>query len=310
MQPKRVVISEFMDEAAVAELRQHFDVLYDPELHGDRAALAQSITHADALIVRNRTRVDEDLLALQQQLQVVGRLGVGLENIDLPVCQKLGIEVIPATGANARAVAEYVICTAMMLLRGTYHASADVAAGKWPREKMAHGHETAGRRLGIVGLGSVGQCTAALAHAIGMHVQAYSPSLPSTDDAWRNVERCDSLEALLSTSDVVSLHVPLHDKTRNLMSASRLALMKPQAILINVSRGEVLDEQALASALREGRLGAAALDVFTQEPLAATSVLANIPTLILTPHIAGVTHESNQRVSALIAQAITKKLHP
>lgn len=303
-----VVISEFMDEAAVDWLAERFEVVYQPDLHERPAELTQRLAGAQALIVRNRTQVNASLLPSPSTIRAVGRLGVGLENIDLPLCQERGIEVIPAIGANAAAVAEYVVCTTMMLLRKTYLSYADVVAGAWPRASLGAGREASGKLLGLVGLGSVGRTTASLARAMGMRVHAYDPSLPTTHEAWQTVGRCHDLDDLFRQSDVVSLHVPLTPGTRNLVDARRLALMPSDAILINVARGGIVDEQALADALSEGRLGGAAIDVFVQEPLPSESVFHGIPNLILTPHIAGVTTESNVRVSFAIAHAIERVL--
>ena len=308
MDRKRVVITEFMDPAAVAQLADRFDVHYAPDLHARRDELVRLLAEADALVVRNRTRVDAVLLASQTRLQAIGRLGVGLENIDLDHCRMLGVEVIPAIGANAAAVAEYVVCCAMMLLRGAYFHSTEVSAGAWPRDRLAGGRELSGKRLGLVGLGSVGRITATLAQAMGMHACAYDPALDPAHETWHTVERCAGLDALLGQCDVVSLHVPLLAQTRNLIDARRLSLMKPDAILINVARGGVVDEAALAAALASNRLGGAALDVYAEEPLPAGSPLAGVPNLILTPHVAGVTAESNVRVSSVIARAIAQRL--
>lgn len=303
-----IVISEFMDEAAVDWLAERFEVVYQPELHAHPAELAQRLAGAQALIVRNRTQVNASLLSLPSSIRAVGRLGVGLENIDLALCQERGIQVIPAIGANAAAVAEYVVCTAMMLLRQAYLSSADVAAGAWPRASLGAGREASGKLLGLVGLGSVGRATANLARAMGMRVHACDPSLSAAHDAWQTVGRCHELDELFRQSDVVSLHVPLMPGTRNLVDARRLALMPAGAVLINVARGGIVDEQALAHALSEGRLAGAAIDVFVQEPLPSKSVFHGIPNLILTPHIAGVTAESNVRVSCAIAHAIERVL--
>ncbi|MGB3291331.1 MAG: hydroxyacid dehydrogenase [Burkholderiaceae bacterium] len=307
--PNKIVISEFMDQAAVQWLSQRFDVLYQPDLHERRAALIDLLADADALIVRNRTRVDADLLQRQTRLKAVGRLGVGLENIDLDVCSSLGIAVIPAIGANAAAVAEYVVCCAMQLLRPAYASSAEVAGGAWPRDRLAKGREIGGKVLGIVGLGSVGRITATLAQALGMSVIAYDPTLDPANPAWSTVRRLEELDDVFRVADVVSLHVPLTAATRNLVDARRLALMRPDGILINVARGGVVDESALAQALSGGRLAGAALDVYEQEPLPSASVLAGVPNLILTPHIAGVTAESNVRVSFFIAEHIADHIN-
>ncbi|ANN67266.1 NAD(P)-dependent oxidoreductase [Bordetella bronchialis] len=309
MPTERIVIAEFMDESAVRQLSIEFDTLYQPDLCERREELAALLADADALIVRNRTQVNAGLLDRQTRLQAVGRLGVGLENIDLVHCRGLGIEVIPAVGANAGAVAEYVVCTAMMMLRGdAYLSSREVARGAWPRARLVNGREIAGKTLGIVGLGSVGRATAALARAVGMRVCAHDPALDGKHEAWRDVARHADLDALLRASDAVSVHVPLLDATRGLIDARRLALMPRHAVLVNVARGGVVDEAALADALREGTIAGAAVDVFEDEPLPANSVFEGVPNLVLTPHIAGVTAESNTRVSFAIADAIAQRL--
>jgi (S)-sulfolactate dehydrogenase len=305
----RIVISEFMDEAAVAALAAHHATEYDRNLVDRREELAARLADADALIVRNRTQVDAELLAAAPRLRVVGRLGVGLDNIDVAACAQRHVAVIPATGANALAVAEYVIGVAMALLRGAYFATADVAAGKWPRGALSSGREIAGKTLGIVGFGGIGRLTGRLGRALGMRIVGCDTELAPTDPVWRDegVEP-RTLDALLAEADVLSLHVPLLPATRNLIDAQRIALMKPGAILVNTARGGVVDEAAVAAALASGRLGGAALDVFDKEPLPAGSPLAGCPNLILTPHIGGVTAESNARVSTMIADRVLAAL--
>lgn len=297
-----------MDEAAVDALRTSFDVLYAPDLALQRPALAKALQDADALIVRNRTQVDPELLADAGKLVAVGRLGVGLDNIDQDYCASHGIAVIPAVGANAAAVAEYVISMAMVLMRGFLFSSSSVADGLWPRAQLASGREAAGKTIGIVGFGSVGQSVGLLAQAMNMRVIAYDPILDPAHPAWANAMRFPDLDALFRDADVVTLHVPLTRENTNLVDDRQLALMKKSAVLVNTARGGLVNEQALARALKSGRLAAAAVDVFEQEPLLADSALADCPNLFLTPHIAGVTQESNVRVSSLIAQRITEVL--
>jgi len=305
----RIVITEFMDERAVAQLRARHDVLYDPLLVDDAPRLAQLAAEADAIVVRNRTQVRGSLLAALARCKVVGRLGVGLDNIDVPACEARGMQVIPATGANALSVAEYVIATAMLLLRGSYQHSAAVASGGWPRNALSNGRETAGKTLGLVGFGSIGQLTARLARGLGMQVLAFDPVLNSDHPAFAdNDVRAVGLDELVTLADVVSLHVPLVDSTRGLFNAERITAMRPGAILINTARGGIVDEVALAAALRSGRLGGAAIDVFATEPLPASAHFEGCPNLVLTPHIAGVSAESNERVSFLIADKLLEAL--
>lgn len=305
----RVVITEFMDEPAVAALAARFSVVYDKDLVDRRAEMLALLADARALVVRNRTQVDEEVLAAAPALMVVGRLGVGLDNIDVTACVARGIEVIPATGANALAVAEYVIGTAMLLLRGAYQSTAAVADGKWPRGPLSNGREIAGTTLGLVGFGGIGRLTARLGRGLGMRVVGHDPQLPAADPVWaEHGAQARSLDEVFAESDVVSLHVPLTPQTRGLVGAERLARMKRDAILVNTARGGVVDEAAVAAALRAGTLGGAALDVFEREPLPAGSALAGCPNLVLTPHVAGVTRESNARVSTLIAEKVAAAL--
>ena len=305
----RIVISEFMDEAAVARLTAAHDTRYDKDLVDRPGELAAVLGNADALIVRNRTRVNRELLAAGPSLKVVGRLGVGLDNIDVTACEERGIEVIPASGANALAVAEYVIGAAMFLLRGAYASSAAVAEGKWPRAPLSNGRELAGKTLGVVGFGGIGRLTGRLGRTLGMRVIGFDAQIAPYARLWSDeATAAYGLDALLAEADVVTLHVPLTEATRHLIDAARLGQMKPGAILINTARGGVVDESAVAAALRSGRLGGAALDVFEQEPLPSGSPLAGCPNLLLTPHIAGITSESNTRVSALIADKVIAAL--
>lgn len=305
----RIVVTEFMDADAVARLAAAHDTHYAQDLVDRPAELAAAAADADALIVRNRTQVRGALLDACRRLRVVGRLGVGLDNIDVPACAARGIEVVPATGANALAVAEYVIATAMALLRGAYASSADVADGRWPRAALSAGREIAGKTLGLVGFGDIGRTTARLATALGMRIVGHDTVLPPADAAWREARAEPlALDELVARADVVSLHVPLTAATRGLIGASRIAAMRPGAVLVNTSRGGIVDETALAAALRSGHLGGAALDVFEHEPLPAGSPLAGAPRLLLTPHIAGLTLESNMRVSTMIADRVLASL--
>ena len=305
----RIVISEFMDDAAVADLARRFDVVYERDLVDRHADLRAGLADADALIVRNRTQVDVALLASAPRLRVVGRLGVGLDNIDTGACAARNVEVIPATGANARAVAEYVVAAALLLLRGAYQSSLDVAAGKWPRAALSGGREILGRTIGLVGFGGIGRETGRLARAVGMRAVGFDPQVAADSPVWAQEQTSPLAFAdVLAGCDVLSLHVPLTAATRNLIDAAGIASMRPGAILINTSRGGVVDEAAVAAALAAGTLGGAALDVFEPEPLAADSPLADCPRLLLTPHVAGLTHESNLRVSTMIAEKVAAAL--
>ena len=298
-----------MDERAVAQLRAAHQVHYDPKLVDDAPRLLAEAATADALIVRNRTQVRGELLAALGRCKVIGRLGVGLDNIDVPGCEARGMQVIPATGANALSVAEYVITSALVLLRGAYQSTAGVAAGQWPRNALSNGREAAGKTLGLLGFGSIGQLTARLAQGLSMKVVAYDALLRADDPVWAQTSvHCATLDELIAHSDVVSLHVPLVDTTRGLLNAARIGAMKRGAVLINTARGGIIDELALAAALKSGQLGGAAIDVFGNEPLPASAHFEGCPNLLLTPHIAGVSAESNERVSFLIADKVLEAL--
>jgi (S)-sulfolactate dehydrogenase len=299
----RVIISELMAEAAVASLAARYDTLYDRDLVDRPGDLAAALSDADALIVRNRTQVNADLLAAAPRLKVVGRLGVGVDNIDVKTCKARAIEVIIASGANAQAVAEYAMCTAMLLLRSAYFSTVAVAAGKWPRSALSNGHEISAKTLGLVGFGSTGRQVARLARAFGMRVIGFDAHIAAGSRLWgENGVLPHSFAEVIANADIVTLHVPLTLATHNLVDAPLIATMKRGAILINCARGGIVDERALAGALTSGQLGGAALDVFEVEPLPAGSKL------ILTPHIAGITRESNVRVSTLIADKVASAL--
>ena len=303
-----IVISEFMDQAAIDAILRGRDVLYDPTLVDDKDRLYAALADCRALIVRNRTQVRAPLLDAAPRLKVVGRLGVGLDNIDVDACAAHKIIVRPASGANDLSVAEYVITAALLLRRRAWYATSRLAAGEWPRMELIGG-ELSGARLGLIGYGAIARLTATKAAALGMTVAAFDPFLPPDHAAWLNVAR-QSFEEILSSCDVVSLHTPLTPQTRRMLDGAALRRMRSGAILINAARGGIVDESALAAALSGGHLGGAALDVFETEPLtpAAAAVFKGIPNLILTPHIAGVTEESNVRVSDVTARAVIAAL--
>ena len=303
-----IVITEFMDEAAISSVLSGRDVVYDPKLVDQPDKLASLVKDARALIVRNRTQVRGALLDAAGKLEVVGRLGVGLDNIDVEACKARGIAVYPATGANDVSVAEYVITAMLVLLRRAWFASDEVFSGKWPRMSTI-GREVQGKTLGLIGLGGIARETASRARALGMDVLAFDPLLPKDHAAWQ-LARSASLDELIARSDVISLHLPLIASTKRMIGPSQIAAMKRGSIIINAARGGVVDEAAIVDALRSGQLGGAALDVFETEPLdvAAGALFADVPNLILTPHIAGVTEESNVRVSEVTARTVLAHL--
>ena len=301
-----IVIAEFIDDAVVADLARDRDVFYDRGLVDRLDDLVREASKCRGLIVRNRTRVTADLLDQCPDLKVVGRLGVGLENIDMAACAARGVAVCPARGANAVSVAEYVVAVMLMLMRGMHRITGPVIAGEWPRNAFM-GREAAGAVFGLVGFGDIGRHAAARAAALGMEIMAHDPFVHAEDPVWREGRaRRVSLEELLADADVITLHIPFTDATRNLIDAAAMRRMKDDAILINSSRGGIVDEDALVAALKGGKLGGAALDVFASEPVTAASGarFRDVPNLILTPHIAGVSQQSNHRTSVLTVRNV------
>ena len=303
-----LLITETIDEDVFKDVLAGFNIIYDPKLFLRHDDLCKAVANVPAMIVRNNTQVNADVLKHATRLVALGRLGVGLDNIDMAACKARGIAVYPATGANAQSVVEYVIGAAYVLLRRAFFATPEVLAGEFPRARW-QGREVAGKRLGIVGFGAIGRLLGAADSGIGMEVVGYDPYLKAGDPAWSQpwgkVAALD-LDTLLATSDVVSLHVPLTAETKDLIDRAALAKMKRGAILVNAARGGVANEAATAEALRSGQLGGAAFDVFTEEPLSkeGARVFADCPNLILTPHIGAGTAEANRRVSFMVAGKI------
>jgi (S)-sulfolactate dehydrogenase len=305
----RIVVSEFLSEPFLDLLRERHDVEYDTDLYEKRERLLASVADAQAILIRNRTRVDQEFVAAARELIVVGRLGVGLDNIDMDACAAAGILVKPATGANAVSVAEYVLGAMLTLLRPVFGMTASMVAGQWPRQGHAFGTEISGKTLGLLGFGAIARHVARRAAAFDMEIVAHDPFIPPSDPLWSQAERV-SFDDLLRRADVLSVHTPLTDDTRNLIGGAALGLMKPTAILINTSRGGVVDEVALASALRNGTIGGAALDVFSSEPLGPepASRFEGLDNLVLTPHVAGNTGESVERVAIVTVTTVLEVL--
>ncbi|MDA8584834.1 hydroxyacid dehydrogenase [Rhodobacteraceae bacterium] len=303
-----VLISEFMDKGVAEGLISEFDVHWDPDLWGKRDELKQQIAKAKAIIVRNGTLVNEDLLDAAPNLQVVARMGVGLDTIDVAACKSRGIEVCPSIGANAVSVAEYVIATAMILLRGpTYFATPDVVAGNWDRPKFAGSTEIADRVMGIVGFGSIGQVVGKKARGMGMDVIAYDAMMPDDHPAWNHARRVE-LDDLIAGADVVSLHCPKLPETIDLIDKRQFGRMKNHAVLVNSARGGIVNESDCAEALRSGQIAGAALDTLDIEPITPEvgALFQGIDNLILTPHVAGVTKESNRRIAEVAAENVRR----
>ena len=299
-----ILITEFMDEDAINLLMKKYDVYYDISLAEDSNSLVKLINKMKALIVRNKTLVTRELIENAPNLTCVGRLGVGLDNIDLNACEEQNITVYPALGANSHSVAEYVICASMLLLRKAYFKKNDMIAGNWPRQESS-GSEVYGKTLGLIGFGDIAQKTRDLAQGLGINTVAYDPYLAKDSNVWEETKNL-LLDNLLSISDIISLHIPLSKETKNLIDEKKLRLINNSSVIINTSRGGIIDENSLAKLLKENKIGGAALDVFNEEPINKENAkkFEGLDNLILTPHIGGVTKESNERVSKMIAKKI------
>ena len=302
----RVIITEFMDESEVSRLSSHHEVLYNPDLHSDINSLLDSITDTQALIIRNKTLVNRELIDASKDLRVIGRLGVGLDNIDTTYCREKGISIVIADGANTDSVAEYVVTGLLVLFRGIMDSTSRIINGEWPRGDLIG---TEDKTLGIVGLGSIGRAVAQKVKLLGMRVVGTDVNIEKDDPVWGefNVQYRE-LSDLVRISDAITMHVPLNNDTKGLFDDYALQNMRKGAILINTSRGGIVDEDALVKYLKNGHLGGAMLDVFESEPLTESRPFAGLPNLILTPHIAGVTVESNRRVSCMIVDQVIEHL--
>jgi len=300
-----IIVSEFMQPSAVDELRRDFDVLYDETLYRRLDELYALGRDARAICIRNETEIRGAFFDAFPNLKAVGRLGVGLDNIDVPACRERGVAVLPATGANEVSVAELAIAGLLMLVRGpAYFATAEVVAGRWPRGTLI-GREVSGKTLGIVGFGRIGRLVARRAQGLGMTVTAADPFLPDDHPVWAQTGVTKvPFDRLWEESDAISLHLPFTPDTHAMVNAGVIARFKPGAILVNVARGGVVDEAALAAALRSGHVGGALLDVFATEPLPADNPFHGVPNLILTPHIGATTEEARIRTGHMIADNV------
>ncbi|AYY13173.1 phosphoglycerate dehydrogenase [Actinobacteria bacterium YIM 96077] len=294
-----VVVSEDVWGEPFDGLARERSVLAGADLWSDRTRLTRVLETAQALVVRNRTTVDAELIRAAPGLKVIARAGVGLENIDVQAADERGVVVVSPRGANSRSVAEYTIGSALALLRGLLPHDRAVRDGAWNRHP---GRELSGRTWGILGAGSTGLAVARLARGFGMPVTGYDPYVDDDDPQLAaSGVRLVSLDALCREADVISVHLPGGPETSGLVDRRLMKLMGSETILINVGRGEVVDEEALAEALENGDLAGAALDVRASEP-PVPAALERLDNTLLTPHIAGITEESQDRiVHALVA---------
>lgn len=300
-----VAVADRIADAGLAILRREPGVEVVSAV-GDPAALRDALARAHALLVRSDTQVTAELIAAAPLLRVIGRAGIGVDNIDLAAATRRGIAVLNAPGANTVSAAEHTLALLLSLVRRVPWAAQSMRDGAWDRKAFG-GTELRGKTLGVVGLGRIGAHVARVARALGMTVVAHDPYLPA--------HRADDLgvallplEDLLAQADVVTLHLPLTDATRHLLDRSRIGGMKAGAYLVNAARGELVDEAALADALTAGHLAGAAVDVFVTEPLPAESPLRRVETLLLTPHLAASTREAQDRAALEICQAVLAAL--
>ncbi|MFO7246024.1 MAG: phosphoglycerate dehydrogenase [Thermaerobacter sp.] len=299
-----VVVTEPLPRESMKPLEAVADVTYLERLLPPEE-LYPLIREADALITRSGTRVDRDLLDAAPRVRVVGRAGVGVDNIDLDAATERGVIVVNVAGGNAVAVAEHVFGTLLALLRKLREADGSVRAGEWKRSRFV-GDELRGKVLGIVGLGRIGGEVATRARAFRMRIIACDPYIPASRFEAFEAEPVD-FDRLLEQADIVTIHTPLTDETRYMFDDRALGRMKPGAYLVNCARGAIVDEAALARALREGRLAGAVVDVYEQEPPGRTP-LAELPNVLLTPHIAGSTREALDAIAHSIAEQVAAAL--
>jgi D-3-phosphoglycerate dehydrogenase len=299
-----ILLADPLAEAGLEILRQSGAVVHQLT-EEERPDLANLVKNCDALIVRSATNVDAQLLSAGSRLRVVGRAGIGVDNVDVAAATERGILVVNAPTANLTSATEHTFALLLTLLRNVSLAHDSVRAGEWQRKRF-QGTELQGKTLGIIGLGRIGQNVALRARAFGMTVIAFDPFLDASAARRFDVEMMP-LEQVLSEADVVTLHTPLTEHTRNLISRERIALMKPGSFLVNCARGGIVDEEALLEALDGGQLGGAALDVFAQEPPDG-SRLSTHPKVLATPHIGAQTREAQERVATETARMVLDAL--
>ena len=303
--PADVVITEDVWGQPFEILRKELVVDRQPSAWQSPELLPQVLAGARAVVVRNRTQVTEEVLAQCPELRVVARAGVGLDNIDLRAADGRGVVVVAPVGANAVSVAEHSLGLALALARGLVTLDRRTRSGRWDRTP---GIELSGRTWGLLGAGATGRACARLARALGMEVLAYDPYIsPRHSEIAELGIRLVDLEDVARGADVISCHLPATADTTGLIGAEFLGLTRPNALLVNVGRGEVVDENALADALDAGQLGGAALDVRETEP-PVPGRLERMENVILTPHVAGITDESQRRILTVLAEDITTVL--
>ena len=298
----KILITEFIDKNSLDDLNNNFEIKFDEKLWEKEEQLLEIIKDYDGLIVRNKTQVNKKILSNAKNLKFIGRLGVGLDNIDTEFCKSKNIHVQPATGMNADSVAEYVISSSMSLIKKIPMFHNGTVKGNWPRTTIKSA-EINGKCIGIVGLGTIGRKVADYSLKNGLNVLAYDPYIKKLDDNEKNY-KLSSLENVFKDADIISLHLPLTEETKNLINKSSFSKMQKQPIIINTSRGSVVNENDLIDAYDQNLISGFALDVFENEPIKKDLYerITSEMNCILTPHISGVTTESNIRVSNYIVK--------
>jgi D-3-phosphoglycerate dehydrogenase len=299
----RVLVTDEIDPEGVALLAAEPDLVVDEVPTLSKEDLLARIGHYDAIVGRSATRISAEVLRAAPKLKVVGRAGVGIDNVAIEVATQLGIAVVNAPAGNTIAVAELFFGVVLGILRQLPTADASMRAGRWDRSTLM-GSELKGKTLGIIGLGRIGGEIASRALAFGMTAVAYDPYIAEGRFQALRVRQSHTLDALLDEADIVTVHTPLTEETRGMIGRRELAHLTPHAIVVNMARGGIVEEDAVLEALRSGALRAAAIDAFTAEPLAADSPLRALPNLYLTPHMGASTLEAQRNVAVDACAAV------
>ncbi|MEM8790519.1 MAG: phosphoglycerate dehydrogenase [Pseudomonadota bacterium] len=303
----KVLISDKLSDQAVAIFRDRgIDVDFQPDLGKDPEALARRIGDYDGLAVRSATKATAEILSHATNLKVIGRAGIGVDNIDIAAASARGVVVMNTPFGNSITTAEHAIAMMFAVARQIPQANASTHDGKWEKSAFM-GVEITGKTLGVVGCGNIGSVVAVRAIGLKMKVIAYDPFLSADRARELGVEKIEAVEDLLARADFVTLHLPKTEKTAGLLNADRIARMKPGARLINCARGGLVDEAALAAALKEGRLAGAAFDVFETEP-ARDNPLFGLPNVVVTPHLGAATTEAQENVALQVAEQMADYL--
>ena len=302
---KKILITEFIDQNSLKNLNKKFDVRYDEKLCEKEREIIEIIKDYDGLIVRNKTQVNSEILKNASKLKFIGRLGVGLDNIDTEFCKNKYIHVQPATGMNADSVAEYVVSSSMSLIKKIPMFHNGTIKGEWPRTTIKS-REINQKFLGLIGFGTIGKKVADYCSKNGLKILAYDPYVKEINNKEIDA-KLSSLNEIYEKSDIISIHLPLTDETKNLINKSSFSKMKNRPIIINTSRGGIINEIDLIEAYNKNNISGFALDVFENEPIDSEfyNKIKEGMNCILTPHISGVTTESNIRVSDFIVKKIT-----